>query len=322
DHERHEEHQHEPRDQHEAEQEHDDRRKILECLHECASRPLERERDSSDVEPEVDHVAFLHDVRLAFEPQLTGLARALLAAALDVSVVRNDLGADEAALEIGMDRPGRVVRRRIVPHRPRADLLRPGRIKRLQPEQTVRRSDHTVQAGLVEAEIFQELAALRLGKLSELRLDRRRDHADLRAVRRRVLPNPLHRGGGLTRALAAAPRSARARLFCTVSRSASMSSVSIVSMSSTGSTRPATWVTSSFSKQRTRCAIASVSRMCARNWLPRPSPCDAPFTSPAISTNSTTVGTTFSGFTIAASASRRGSGTVTTPTFGSIVQKG
>ncbi len=41
-----------------------------------------------------------------------------------------------------------------------------------------------------------------------------------------------------------------------------------------------------------------------------------------MSTNSTTVGTTFSGFTIAAIASSFGSGTVTTPTFGSIVQNG
>src|SRR5512134_3841115 len=32
---------------------------------------------SLDVEPEVDHVAFLHDVGLAFEAQLAGLARTL-----------------------------------------------------------------------------------------------------------------------------------------------------------------------------------------------------------------------------------------------------
>ncbi len=44
------------------------------------------------------------------------------------------------------------------------------------------------------------------------------------------------------------------------------------------------------SKQRTTCAIASTSRMCERNLLPSPSPCEAPATRPAISTNSTVVG--------------------------------
>jgi hypothetical protein len=41
-----------------------------------------------------------------------------------------------------------------------------------------------------------------------------------------------------------------------------------------------------------------------------------------MSTNSTVVGTTFSGFAMAASAASRGSGTGTIPTFGSIVQNG
>ena len=46
-------------------------------------------------------------------------------------------------------------------------------------------------------------------------------------------------------------------------------------------------------KQRTTCTIASTSRMLARNWFPRPSPFDAPFTSPAISTNSMAAGMIF-----------------------------
>ena len=60
----------------------------------------------------------------------------------------------------------------------------------------------------------------------------------------------------------------------------------------------------------------------ARNLLPRPSPLDAPATSPAMSTNSIVVGITFCGFTIADNASRRKSGTGTTPVLGSIVQNG
>ena len=41
--------------------------------------------------------------------------------------------------------------------------------------------------------------------------------------------------------------------------------------------------------------MASVSRILAKNLLPKPSPLDAPFTKPAISTNSIVVGTTRSG---------------------------
>jgi len=83
--------------------------------------------------------------------------------------------------------------------------------------------------------------------------------------------------------------SARCRPRSTVSRSASASSVLMISMSASGSMRPATCTTSSLTKQRTTCAIASVSRMCDRNLLPSPSPLDAPATRPAMSTNSTVV---------------------------------
>jgi hypothetical protein len=68
--------------------------------------------------------------------------------------------------------------------------------------------------------------------------------------------------------------------------------------------------------------IASVSRIFARNLLPNPSPLLAPFTNPAISTISTVVGTIRCGCTRSASLFKRSSGTVITPTFGSIVQKG
>src|SRR5690348_1067561 len=96
----------------------------------------------------------------------------------------------------------------------------------------------------------------------------------------------------------------------------------MVSMSAMGSILPATCTMSGCSKQRTTCAMASTSRMCARNLLPSPSPCDAPATSPAMSTNSTEAGMIFCGCTMSASCARRGSGTGTTPTFGSIVQNG
>src|ERR1051326_5967922 len=62
--------------------------------------------------------------------------------------------------------------------------------------------------------------------------------------------------------------------------------------------------------------------MAARNWLPSPSPLDAPRTNPAMSRKPILVGTTDFGFSIAAMASSRGSGTATSPVLGSMVEKG
>ena len=68
--------------------------------------------------------------------------------------------------------------------------------------------------------------------------------------------------------------------------------------------------------------MAWVSRMLARNLFPSPSPLEAPFTIPAMSTNSTVAGTTRAECTISSSTSSRASGTSTTPVLGSMVQKG
>ena len=107
-----------------------------------------------------------------------------------------------------------------------------------------------------------------------------------------------------------------------ISISEKMSSRLMVSISLKGSMQPSTWMTLGSSKQRTTWTMASTSRMLDRNWLPRPSPLDAPFTSPAMSTNSITAGVVFSELYISVSLSRRASGTGTTPTFGSMVQNG
>jgi hypothetical protein len=114
----------------------------------------------------------------------------------------------------------------------------------------------------------------------------------------------------------------RAMRFSTLDRSARQSSVSITSMSRRGSTEPSTCTILSSSKQRTTCAMALHSRILPKNWLPRPSPCEAPLTRPAMSTNSRLVGMIFSELNIFANWPRRSSGTGTTPTLGSIVQKG
>ncbi len=93
-------------------------------------------------------------------------------------------------------------------------------------------------------------------------------------------------------------------------------------MSLAGLTSPSTCVTSSSRKTRVTWQIAADSRMWERNLLPRPSPSDAPRTMPAMSTNSTVAGSCLADPKISASFARRGSGTPTTPTFGSMVANG
>src|SRR6185503_3979988 len=147
---------------------------------------------ASDVEPEMNHVAFLDDIGLALEPELAGLARALFAAPRDVLVVADDLGADEAALEVGVDRTGGLRRRRVALRRPDAHLFRAGRVERLESQQLVRRADHAIQAGFREAQGREVVGTILDGQLRELGLDGRRDHDDLGALLGRDLAYLIH----------------------------------------------------------------------------------------------------------------------------------
>ena len=96
----------------------------------------------------------------------------------------------------------------------------------------------------------------------------------------------------------------------------------MISMSSFGATRPSTCTTSGSVNTRITWQIASASRMCARNLLPSPAPSLAPFTMPAMSTKDTVAGSVLAEPKMSASTSSRGSGTPTTPTFGSMVANG
>ena len=60
----------------------------------------------SDVEEEVHDVAVLHDVLLALDADLAHVAARLFGAQRHVVVVLDDLGADEAAFEVGVDYTG------------------------------------------------------------------------------------------------------------------------------------------------------------------------------------------------------------------------
>ena len=111
-------------------------------------------------------------------------------------------------------------------------------------------------------------------------------------------------------------------LFSRLSMSARSNSVFIVSISLIGSTKPLTWVIFSFSKHLTIWTNASTSLILPKNWFPRPSPLEAPSTNPAISTNVMRVWIIFFDELIFDNLNNLLSGTSTSPTFGSIVQKG
>ncbi len=116
--------------------------------------------------------------------------------------------------------------------------------------------------------------------------------------------------------------SSRGSAFSRVCRSARISSVLIVSMSDFGATSPSTCTTFGSRKARITWQIASLSRMFARNLLPSPSPSLAPRTMPAMSTKDTVAGITLALENTPASTASRGSGTPTTPMFGSMVANG
>mmetsp|Transcript_30035 Transcript_30035/g.74515 ORF Transcript_30035/g.74515 Transcript_30035/m.74515 type:complete len:223 (+) Transcript_30035:770-1438(+) len=100
------------------------------------------------------------------------------------------------------------------------------------------------------------------------------------------------------------------------------SSLVMISMSPTGSTRSSTWITSGSSKARMTCMMPSTALMWLRNALPSPAPVDAPLTRPAMSTTSRKGCTTDLGLCMSTSQSKRSSGTCTRVALGSMVQNG
>ena len=77
-----------------------------------------------DVELEVQHVAVLDDVVLAFLAQLARFTRAGFAVVGDIVLVRDGFGLDEALLEITMDHTGAARCRPAMLERPGARLFR------------------------------------------------------------------------------------------------------------------------------------------------------------------------------------------------------
>src|SRR3984957_16210550 len=95
-------------------------------------------------EAEVDDVAVLDDVFLAFEPDFTVVAAPPDRAAGDQRFVGHDLGPDEATRDVAVNLTRRQLRRCSARDRPGAALVFADREERNIPEQIVAGPDHAI----------------------------------------------------------------------------------------------------------------------------------------------------------------------------------
>src|SRR5579863_3910831 len=111
---------------------------------------------SSDVEAEVDDVAFLHHVVPALHAEKAGILYRLHPAEPEQVLVRRDLGAYEAALDVAMDRACGLRRFRPSPDRPSPALFFTGGEERHEVEEPVRGDDEAIEPARLHAELGRE----------------------------------------------------------------------------------------------------------------------------------------------------------------------
>src|ERR1700733_9744042 len=128
------------------------------------------------VEPEMHHVAVGDDVFLAFQTQLSSVARAGLATERHVIGVSNRFGANEALLEIRMNDAGGRRRLGAAMDCPGTRLLRPDREISDEVEQLVAGADQAIEAGLFKTQRIEEILALLARQRRDLRFDLGRNH--------------------------------------------------------------------------------------------------------------------------------------------------
>ncbi len=107
-----------------------------------------RDRRDLDREADVQHVSFDDFVVLALDAELALGLRCIPRSGRDQLVVSDDLGSDEASLEIGVDRACGFGSLRAAAHLPGARLVLAGREERDEIESSVASRDDPVQSGL------------------------------------------------------------------------------------------------------------------------------------------------------------------------------
>src|SRR5437773_9570673 len=109
---------------------------------------------TSHVKKDVEYFAIFYGIGFSFRAHDTKLFRVGLASRFEELRPADDLRADEATLQIGVDRACRLLRGRAARHGPRADLVVADREERAEPEQLVRCADETIERRLRKAEVL------------------------------------------------------------------------------------------------------------------------------------------------------------------------
>ena len=114
----------------------------------------------SDVKTEVDYVAVLNEVLLAFQAPLACVLGAVLASIADVVIEANDLGADKPLFEIGMNDRRSLRCTGALLNGPSADLFRACGKVGLQAKQRVSCAYHAVETRFLHPHFLQEFVTL------------------------------------------------------------------------------------------------------------------------------------------------------------------
>src|SRR5438128_10632479 len=148
-----------------------------------APRVRSRPGRTSHVEKDVEYFAIFYAIGFSFRAHDTKLFRVGLASRFEELRPADDLRADEATLQIGVDRASRLLRGRAARHGPRADLVLADREEGAEPEQLVRRADETIERRLGKAELVAKRRRLVWRQLRDLSLElRRHGHDRARAM--------------------------------------------------------------------------------------------------------------------------------------------
>ena len=124
-----------------------------------------------NVEAEFNDIAILHDVFLAFDAEFGLFLRFGHGTAGNQILVRNDLGGNEAALEVSVDDTGRAGGFVAGVDGPGSGFLDTGGEVGSQPEQVIHRADEVAHAGVLDADIVEVFAGLGRVEFGELLLD-------------------------------------------------------------------------------------------------------------------------------------------------------
>jgi len=111
----------------------------------------------SHIKPEQGHIAVLHDILFSFTADQAFFLAGGHAAQIPERFEGNDLGTDEAALEIGVDLAGCLRRLGALGDGPGAALVLAAGQEGNEAQQVVAGADQTVQTAPADAQVIQEL---------------------------------------------------------------------------------------------------------------------------------------------------------------------